>query len=97
MESSNTQIDFQDDLSPLSQALVQTAGIPPLAYTSLPASYFTIINGVVCFKLFETRFLAGLGDANLSRTLEQIRMTTQFRDLCSIVWDNSDSIPLETR
>ena len=97
MESSNTQIDFLDDLSPLSQALVQTAGIPPLAYTSLPASYFTIINGVVCFKLFETRSFAGMGDANLSRTLEQIRVTTQFRDLCSIVWDNSDSVPLATR
>ena len=65
---------------------MQTAVNPPLAYASLPASYFTIINRDVC-----------LGDANLSRTLEQIRVTTQFRDLCSIVWDNSDSIPLETR
>ena len=97
MESSNTQIDFLDNLSPLSQALVQTAVNPPLAYASLPASSFTIINLAVCFKLFATRFRAGVVEANLSRTLEQIRMTTQFRDLCSIVWDNSDSIPLETR
>ena len=51
----------------------------------------------ICFKIFETRFLAGLGEANLSRTLEQIRGTSMFRDLCSIVWDNSDTIPLDTR
>ena len=64
MESSNTQIDFLDDLSPLSQALVQTAVNPLLTCASLPASSFTIINLAVCFKLFETRFLPGLGEAN---------------------------------
>ena len=37
------------------------------------------------------------GDANLSRTLEQIRETSEFQDLCSIVWDKSDTIPLDTR
>ena len=42
-------------------------------------------------------FLAGIGEANLSRTLEQIRETTVFQDLTSIVWDNSDTIPLDSR
>ena len=87
-----TQIDFLDDLSPLSQPLVQTAINPPTAYASLPASSFSIMNSAICFKIFETRFLAGMGEANLSRTLEQIRGTSMFPDLCSIAWDNSDTI-----
>ena len=48
---------------------------------------FSIINLAICFKTFETRFLAGLGEDYLSRTLEQIRGTSQFRDLCYIVWE----------
>ena len=78
MDSSSTQIDFLDYLSPLFQALVQTAINPPPAYASLPAGSFSIVNSAICFKLFETRFLAGLGEANLSRTLEQIRGTSKF-------------------
>ena len=67
MDSSNTQVDFLDDLSPLSQALVQTAINPPSAYAHLPSSSFIIIYSAVRFKKCETRFLAGLGDAYLSR------------------------------
>ena len=32
----------------------------------------------------------------MSRTLDQIRGTSGFRDLCTIVWDNSNTIPLDT-
>ena len=50
-----------------------------------------------CFEKFETRFLAGIGEANISRTLEQIRDTSGFRDLTSIVWNKSDTISLDSR
>ena len=85
-----------DDLSPLSQALIQSIDLPP-AYANVPSGSFVIITSAICFKPFETRFLAGLGEANLSRTLEQIRETSVFRNLTSIVWDNSDTIPLDIK
>ena len=74
MEGSGTELDFLDDLSPLSQALIQTAITPPAAYANryLPQGSFVVINADICFKKIETRFLAGIGKANLSRTLEQI-------------------------
>ena len=90
-------LDFLEDLTPLSQALVQPSATPPSAYSNLPAGSFVVINADICFKKFETRFLAGIGEANVSRTLDQIRETTVFRDLTSIVWDNSDTIPLDSR
>ena len=92
-----TGLDFLEDLTPLSQALVQTAIVPPPAYANLPTESFIVINADVCFKKFETRFLAGVGEAILSRTLEQIRETIVFWDLTSIVWDNSDTIPLDSK
>ena len=97
MQGSGTELDFLDDLSPLSQALIQTAITPPSAYANLPSGSFIVINANICFKKFETRFLAGIGEANIFRTLEQIRETSVFRDLTSIVWDNSDTIPLDSR
>ena len=48
-------------------------------------------------KKFETRYLAGIGEANVSRTLGQIREVSGFRDLTTIVWDNSDTISLDAR
>ena len=90
-------LDFLEDLTPLSQALVQPTATPPSAYANLPIGSFVVINADICFKKFETRFLAGIGEANVSRTLDQIRETTVFRDLTSIVWDNSDTIPLDAR
>ena len=91
--------DFLEDLTPLSQALVQPSATPPSAYSNLPTGSFVVImiNADICFKKFETRFLAGIGEANVSRTLEQIRETSVFRDLTSIVWDNSDTISLDSR
>ena len=86
-----------DDLSPLSQALIQTAITPPSAYANLPTGSFIVLNGNICFRKFETRFLAGIGEANISRTLEQIRETSGFRDWPTIVWDNSDTLSLEAR
>ena len=97
MQGSGTELDFLDDLSPLSQALIQTAITAPSVYANLPSGSFIVINANICFKKFETRFLAGIGEANISRTLEQIRETSVFRDLTSIVWDNSDTIPLDSR
>ena len=90
-------LDFLEDLTPLSQALIQPAATPPSAYANLPTGSFVVINADICFKKFETRFLAGIGEANVSRTLDQIRETNVFRDLTSIVWDNSDTIPLDSR
>ena len=54
---------------------MQTAVNPTPAYACLPVGSFSIINSAICFKTFETRFLAGLGKANLLRTLEQNRGT----------------------
>ena len=72
MEGSGTELAFLDDLTPLSQALIQTAITPPPAYANLSPGSFVVINADICFKKFETRFLAGIGEANLSRTLEKI-------------------------
>ena len=81
MAESGTELDFLDDRSPLSQALIQTAITPPSAYANLPSGSFIVINSNICFKKFKTRSLAGIGEANISRTLEQIRDTSSFRDL----------------
>ena len=97
IQGSGTELDFLDDLSSLSQALIQTAITPPSAYANLPSGSFIVINANICFKKIETRFLAGIGEVNISRTLEQILETSVFRDLTSIVWDNSDTIPLDSR
>ena len=97
MAESGMELDFLDDLSPLSQALIQTAITPPSAYANLPVGSFIVITGDICFRKFETRFLAGIGEANISRTLGQIREASGFRDLTSIVWDNSDTISLDSR
>ena len=96
MERFGTDVDFLEDLSPLSQALIQSI-YPPPAYATIPSGSFVVITSAICFKPFETRFLAGLGEANLSRTLEQIRETSVFRNLTSIASDNSDTIPLDIR
>ena len=77
MEGSGTDVDFLDDLSPLSQDLIQSIDLPP-AYATVPSGSFVVITSAICFKPFETRFLAGLGEANLSRTLEQIQETSVF-------------------
>ena len=89
-------LDFLEDLTPLSQALIQPEATPPSAYANLPTGSFVVINADICFKKFETRFLVGIGEANVSRTLDQIRETTVFRDLTSIVWDYSDTVPLDS-
>ena len=97
MAESGTELDFLDDLTPMSQALIQTAITLPPAYASLPTGSLIVINGNICFKKFETRYLAGIGEANVSRTLDQIREVSGFRDLASNVWDNSDTISLDAR
>ena len=90
MAESGTELDFLDDLTPISQAIIPTTATPPNAYANLPTGSFIVINGDICFKKFETRYLAGIGEANISRTLGQIREVCGFRDLTTIVWDNSD-------
>ena len=90
-------LDILEDLTPLSQSLIQPTATPPSAYVNLPTGSFVVINADFCFKKFETRFLAGIGEANVSRTLDQIREISVFRDLTSIVWDYSDTIPLDSR
>ena len=50
MAESGTELDFLDDLTPMSQALIQTAVTPPPAYASLPAGSLIVINGNICFK-----------------------------------------------
>ena len=95
--NNDTEVDFLDELSPLSAPIVDIPTQPPLAYADLPMGSFITISSVTCFKRFETRFLNGIGDANISRTLDQIRELPGFRDLCSIVWDNSDTMPFDTK
>ena len=68
MERSGTDVDFLEELSPLSQALIQSINLPP-ANATVPSGSFVVLTSAICFKPFETRFLAGLGEANLSRTL----------------------------
>ena len=92
-----TEVDFLDELSQLSAPLVENPAQPPIAYADLPMGSFITIRSDICFKRFDIRFLAGIGDANVSRTLGQIRELTCFRDLCAIVWDNSDTLSVETK
>ena len=89
--------DFLDDLSPLSEALISYPIQPPIAYMDLPPGSFITISSELCFKKFDIRFLNVVGDANISRTLGQIRENSVFRDLCTIVWDNSDTSTLDAR
>ena len=91
------QLDFLEDLTPLLQALFQTTIQSPNVSASLPSGSFVIINSAICFKKFETRYANGLGETTLSITLHQIRGTLGFRGLCSIAWDNSNTIPQNTR
>ena len=97
MAESGTELDFLDELTPMSQAIIPITATPPNAYANLPTGSFIVINGDICFKKFETRYLAGIGEANVSRTLGQIREVSGFRDLTTIVWDNSDTISLDAR
>ena len=93
----NTELDFLDDLTPLSTDLIGFLIQPPIAYGYLPPGSFITIGSNLCFKKFEIRFLNGVGDANVSRTLGQIRENSVFRDLCTIVWDTSDAMPFDTK
>ena len=68
-----TEVDFSDELSQLSAPLVENPAQPPIAYADLPMDSFITIRSDICFKRFDIRFLAGIGDANVSRTLGQIR------------------------
>ena len=92
-------VDFLDDLILLSSALIDIPAQPPIAYADIPMGSFIAISSVPCFKRFETRFLNGIGNANISRTLGQVQdlEPSFFRDLCTIVWDNSDAIPFDTK
>ena len=69
----DTELDFLDDLSQLSVPLIQIATIAPIAYSDLPMGSFITIDSVTCFKRFVTRYLNGVGDANISGALVQIR------------------------
>ena len=95
--NANMEVDFLDDLTPLSTALIDIPAQPPIAYVDLPPGSFITLGSDTCFKKFDIRFLNGVVDANVSRTLGQIRENTVFRDLCTIVWDNSDDTPFGTK
>ena len=95
--NTDTEVDFLDELSPLSAPIVENPAQPPIAYADLPLGSFITISSIICFKRFDTRFLNGIGEANVSRTLGQIRELTGFRDLCTIVWENSDTMSFETK
>ena len=79
--------DFLEDLTPLSEALISLPIQLPNAYVDLPSGNFITINSELCFKKFDIRFMNGVGEANISRTLPmgQIRENFVFRDLCTIV------------
>ena len=94
--NADTGVDFLEDLTPLSSALNDLPIQPPNAYMDLPSGSFITISEL-CFKRFEIRFLNGVGEANVSRTLGQIRENSVFRDLCTIVWDNSDTNSIDTK
>ena len=90
-------VDFLEDLTPISEALISVPIQLPNAYVDLPSGNFITISSELCFKRFEIRFLNGVGEANISRTLGQIRENSVFRDLCAIVWDNSDANSLDSK
>ena len=90
-------VDFLEDLTPLSEALISVPIQLPNAYVDLPPGNFITISSELCFKRFEIWFLNGVGEAYISRTLGQIRENSVFRDLCTIVWDNSDTNPFDTK
>ena len=89
--------DFLEDLTPLSEALISLPIQLPNAYVDLPSGNFITISFELCFKKFDIRYLNGVGEANISRTLGQIRENSVFRDLCTIVWDNSDAYPIDAK
>ena len=95
--NNDTEVDFLDDLSLLSAPIVDIPTQLPIAYADLLLGSFITISSTTCFKRFERRFLNGIGDTNIFRTLGQMRELPDFRDLCTIVWDNSDAMPFDTK
>ena len=76
--ANNTEVDFLDDVTPLSAALIVFPAQPPIACVDLSPASFITIGSDLCFKKFDIRFLNGVGDANVSRTLGQIRENIVF-------------------
>ena len=62
--NNDTEVDFLDELSPLSEPIMDIPTQPPIAYADRPMGSCITISSVTCFKRFETRFLNGIGDAN---------------------------------
>ena len=50
----NTEVDFLDDLTPLSTALIGLPNQPPIAYINLPLGSFITIGSDSCFKKLVT-------------------------------------------
>ena len=63
--NADTGVDFLDDLTPLSAALISLPIQLPNAYMDLPSGNFITISSELCFKRFEIRFLNGVGEANI--------------------------------
>ena len=78
-------MDFLANLSPLSAPLIQIPTIAPTAYSDLPMGSFITIDSVTCFKRFEARYLNGVGDANIYRTLGQIRELSSL-GICALLF-----------
>ena len=53
--NNDTEVDFLDELSPLSAPIVDIPTQPPIAYADLPKGSFITISSTTCFKRFETR------------------------------------------
>ena len=57
----NTKLDFSDDLTPLSTALIGLPIQPPIAYIDLPPGSFIAVGSDLCFTKLDIRFLNGVG------------------------------------
>ena len=57
----------------------------------------SLLSMAIFVSKIRDKVLAGIVEANISRTLEKIRDISGFRDLTSIVWDTSDTISLDSR
>ena len=79
---------FLEELSPLSEALVNISGTTRQAPTAISSVFITIGNEK-CFKHFASRFFTGIGDIRVSFALDEIRGMATFRNVhaMTVVWD----------
>ena len=80
---------FLEELSPLSEALVNISGTVRQAPTAISSVFITIGNEK-CFKHFASRYFNGIGNIRVPSALDEIRGMETFRNVHALAHDISD-------